>query len=52
MAKGKCDDSYEDMCGSKPAYEQSEVPAYNPPKINEYEANIPSPGFDQSGFKK
>ena len=48
----KCDDSYEDMCGSKPALEQSEVPTYNPPKQNAYEQKIPSDGFDQSGFKK
>jgi hypothetical protein len=48
----KCNNSYEDMVDDKCAYEQSEVPTYNPPKINEYESKIPSSGFDQSGFKK
>lgn len=49
---GKSNDSYEDMCGKDCAYEQSEVPTYNPPKQNKYEQDLASgKGFNQSGFE-
>lgn len=50
MAKDCC---YEEMSKGSKVYEQSEVPAYNPPYRNEYEDKLESgKGFNQSGFEK
>ena len=53
MAKQKIDVSYEEMSGNTKVLEESEVPYWNPPLINNFEADIPyGKGYDQSGFKK
>ncbi len=48
MAYNK-DGSYEEMAEGSKIYEQSEVPAYNPPYRNKYEESLKS-DFNQSGF--
>lgn len=46
------DASYEEMSEGSKIYEQSEVPAFDPPFRNKYEDDLASgKGFNQSGFK-
>ncbi len=51
MAREK-DISYEQMAGNTKVFEASEVPYWNPPLVNSFEAKIPqSNGKNQSGFQ-